>query len=147
MGPEGQGTMSHTFDSLTNAKNRELKALMKTGAEPALEELLGFEFQGWNNNATTRFTGTRKFKKGFFGMPGRDLAWGYNVAVEQNSKSEPWIPKKKDGEIVRHYFFGICRRYRKAARRGAGAAGIPQGDLRRAPARAHRYRPRPPWRS
>ncbi len=60
-----------SFAKLAEMNNGELDSLMAAGAAPALEEVAGFEFRGWNNNAATKLFGTRKFKKGFFGEPSR----------------------------------------------------------------------------
>ncbi|HSL68846.1 MAG TPA: GMC family oxidoreductase N-terminal domain-containing protein, partial [Longimicrobiales bacterium] len=97
----------HTFESLARSKKDSLDKLMKTGRPPALEDVLGYEFAGWNLNASTKILGTRKFKKGFFGGPGLDHIFGYNVPVKQNGITEPWIAEPSDEDPKRYYFFKV----------------------------------------
>lgn len=88
--------------------NRDLDRLVeRSTAFPALADVLGFEFRGWNINPTTTLTGTRKFKKGFFGEAGLDHGWGYNMPVKQNERTEPWIPERDGDRLRRYYFFGV----------------------------------------
>jgi choline dehydrogenase-like flavoprotein len=98
----------HTFDSLTRMSNRDLdRVVERSTAFPAIADVLGFEFRGWNINPTTNITRTRKFKKGFFGEAGLDHAWGYNMPVKQNGRTEPWIPERDGDRLRRYYFFGV----------------------------------------
>ena len=106
--------MMHTFESLARASKSELDRLMDASPAPLLDDLLGFEYRGWNLNATTRVFGTRKFKKGFFGSPQEGEAWGYNVAVKQNDFAEPWLGDPNDEDPKRHYFFKVFPGHRKS---------------------------------
>jgi hypothetical protein len=80
---------------------------MNEGTAPNIEDVLGYEFRGWNLQEATTLLGTRKFKKGFFGDPGMGYAWGYNVPVKQNARDEPWISMPSDGDPKRYFFFKI----------------------------------------
>ncbi len=98
-----------TFEQLTSSSNRDLESLMTTDAVPRAADVVGFEFRGWNLQAATVVLGTRKFVKGFFRGSELEHAWGYNMPVAQNDKSEPWLHKFKNGEPVRFYFFRVLR--------------------------------------
>ena len=98
---------AHTFNALTTLDNKELDRIMNEGRAPEIEDVLGYEFRGWNLNEATRLLGTRKFKKGFFGDPARGYAWGYNVPVKQNAKDEPWICEPGDDDPKRYFFFKV----------------------------------------
>lgn len=99
--------MPHTFASLAALGKAELDRIMDAGTAPAIADVLGWEFRGWNVNAMTKLFGTRKFKKGFFGNPAFAHAWGYNVPVQQNKFDEPWIAKPSDADPNRYFFYGV----------------------------------------
>lgn len=106
--------MPHTFESLSKMSAAELEAVLVAGEEPKLgPEIVGWEFQGWNVNPAARLIGSRKFKKGFFGNPEiygdaeRQWAWGYNMTVQQNGFTEPWIPTPSPANPTRHLFWGV----------------------------------------
>lgn len=96
---------AETFESLIEASKDSLDQLMTVGSVPAIDDLLGWEFRGWNIQAATAILGTRKFKKGFFGEAGAAEASGYNVPVVQNGKKEPWIAKPSEEKPKRYFFF------------------------------------------
>jgi choline dehydrogenase-like flavoprotein len=91
----------------------QLDEVLLWGSEPSLEDVVGWEFQGWNVNPMSRTIGSRKFKKGFFGNPevygdpAKEYAWGYNMTVEQNDFDEPWIPTPSPSAPRRHLFWGV----------------------------------------
>jgi hypothetical protein len=100
--------MPLTFDNLTEYDNRRLEPLMASGAIPALSELVGYEFRGWNIQGLTEVLGTRKFFKGFYANdPAGAAAWGYNMPAQRNGRNEPWRPKLKNGQPIRYYFFKL----------------------------------------
>ncbi len=92
-----------TYEAICNASSRELEALLLAGVPPALEDLAGWEFRGFNTNPAAELIRIRKFKKGFSWDPrdSRSLH-GYNVKVRQNGLLNPWIPKLEQGEPIRH---------------------------------------------
>jgi choline dehydrogenase-like flavoprotein len=96
-----------TFESLSRAKKSELDKLMKISPAPTMDEVLGDEFRGWNLNASTRLTGTRKFHKGFFGTSGLDHIWGYNMPTQQNDFDQPWMTTPSDDNPKRYFFFKV----------------------------------------
>lgn len=98
-----------TFDDLTRLDNRALEPLMATGTVPTVSDVTGFEFRGWNNQASTEILGTRKFFKGFYAAAdaGVGKAWGYNMPAVQNGRDQPWQDKTKQGQPVRYYYFKV----------------------------------------
>ena len=96
-----------SFEALRTSKKRDLDRIMLNGHWPQIEDLLGYEFRGWNLNWATRLIGTRKFKKGFFGDPENRHAWGYNVRVVNNAVEEPWHAIPTEDQPHRYYFFKV----------------------------------------
>jgi len=96
------------YQALCTASPKELEALLLGGVTPALEDLAGWEFRGFNVAPAAELIRSRKFKKGFAPDP-RDpgALLGYNVKVRQNGLLNPWIPKLEHGEPVRHAPFAV----------------------------------------
>ncbi len=103
-----------TFEELIETKPRELDRLMKQGARPQFDEIVGYEFRGHKNYAFRKRAQERKFIRGFFGQPQKDHLWGYNVPTVQNALGEKWIPEIDGSQPVRHLFFKVIpsERYR-----------------------------------
>ncbi len=97
----------YTFEELAKLNTKQMDALMLIGGTPTMEDVLGYEYRGYNMNAGTVILGTRKFKKGFFGDVAKNHAWGYNVLVKQNNMSEPWLAKPDEQNPGRKYFFKL----------------------------------------
>jgi hypothetical protein len=94
--------------ALCTASSRELEALLRGGVAPALEDLAGWEFRGYNVTPAAELILSRKFKKGFSLDPRDPRALlGYNVKVRQNGLLNPWIPVLEHGEPVRHAPFSV----------------------------------------
>lgn len=99
---------SWTYETLCKASDRELEAVLKAGVIPRPEELAGWEFRGYNVNASAEVLRIRKFKKGFYWDPGDSAALlGYNVKVAQNGLLNPWIARLQRGEPIRHALYTI----------------------------------------
>jgi choline dehydrogenase-like flavoprotein len=97
----------YTFESLCQMNRGKLEELLLQGVAPQLDEVLGYEFRGFNIQRATRFLGNRKFKKGFFGRSGAEYAWGYNVRVYQNDFDGPWVARPSDEFPDRLYFYKV----------------------------------------
>ena len=99
-----------TGQALREMTKVELTERMHDGAQPRLEDLVGFEFRGLNLPAITRALGIQKFRKGFF-LPEAEIpalhARGYNVAVQQNGPDAPWIAKPSEEAPKRHGFYDV----------------------------------------
>lgn len=102
-----QGNKKHTFDELTKLSNKQLDPFMVEGTAPQLEDVVGYDFRGWNINPATKISGTRKFKKGFFGDPAVGHIWGYNVPTEQNGMNGPWNAKPNENNPRRYFFYKV----------------------------------------
>jgi hypothetical protein len=97
-----------TFEALCKTGNRELMRLLRQGTPPALSDLVGYEFRGYNTNPATELLRIRKFKKGFAEDPhDPDALAGYNVTVRQNGLVSPWLPRMRRGEPHRHSLFAV----------------------------------------
>lgn len=98
------------YVSLCLATNEQLEEVMRLGVQPKLEDLVGWEFKGWNTSDFTQIVGIRKFKKGFYlADPNRGLSEGidgYNVKPKQNGLGEEWIDlTDKKGNSIKHSFY------------------------------------------
>jgi hypothetical protein len=96
-----------TFTSLARQSQRVLERLMETGDRVTVEEVVGFEFRGWNLNPLTTVLRARKFKKGFYRDRLTGAPWGYNVRVRQGGIDEPWVALPSEEHPDRFYFFGV----------------------------------------
>ncbi|MBL4846012.1 MAG: hypothetical protein JKY65_10840 [Planctomycetes bacterium] len=87
----------------------EVEEALLTSPPPALEELLGWEFYGYNLPDFTSLIGIRKFVKGFLPGVGEELLRGYNVRVRpRGGPLDPWdVVRGRSGEPVRHGFFDV----------------------------------------
>lgn len=85
----------------------QLDAAMRKGTRPDPEQLIGWEFRGYNPPLVARLLGIRKFMKGFHqGSDGRFM--GYNVMIRQNGGPlEPWEPVRLFGRPIRHGYYEV----------------------------------------
>src|SRR5438045_5087992 len=94
-----------TFDELARADAARLERVLAVGQAPEPEALAGSEWRGFNISALTRLMGIQKFIKGFF-LASNGVE-GYNVRVEQNGLSGPWIDKAVAQTSRRYAFFKV----------------------------------------
>ena len=92
------GTGGYTFESLIEAPQDALEAVLRSGTTPDARYLAGKEFDGYNLTALADILGIRKFRKGFYREHGK--LKGYNVLMKQNDFDELW-----------EYESGISERY------------------------------------
>jgi hypothetical protein len=104
------------WDAVTLARRggrRDLDAVMRAGARPSFEHLVGWEFDGFNTNPFTPLLGIRKFQKGFFEGPARapsgpePFIQGYNIPVRQNGWEAPHESKPQPEAPRRFGFFRV----------------------------------------
>jgi hypothetical protein len=95
-----------TFESLCNAPADTLEELVQRGTPPSFEDLVGWEWRGYNTNPGSELLRIRKFKKGFYEDPGTpEVLQGYNVRIAQNGLLNPWVDKLHRGEPIREFYF------------------------------------------
>lgn len=103
--PPAHLTLRYTHAQLRLLQDRLLEDIMQAGTVPDPQDLVGWEFNGYNTGPLA--FAVRKFRKGFFIDP--DLSegefGGYNVNIKQNGFSEPWEAQMKKGEPVRHSYY------------------------------------------
>ncbi|MGE0709883.1 MAG: hypothetical protein AB7N76_25125 [Planctomycetota bacterium] len=89
----------------------ELEEALREAPAPRPEQLLGWEFHGYNVADYTALLGIRKFLKGFLEPEedGEVIALGHNVRVRgRGGPLDPWeIVRRPDGEPLRHGFFDV----------------------------------------
>lgn len=105
--------MAYTYELLAKSKDKDLEFVMRSGTTPALGDLVGYEFKGYNTPFVTQILGFRKFKKGFFVGAGQAVdngeVSGYNVVVAQNRIDEPWKAKPNEQNPKRHGFYRVYK--------------------------------------
>jgi hypothetical protein len=90
-----------------------LEAIMERGAAPPFEDLLGFEFDGWNVGLVAGGFGfNRKFRKGFYQGPPRDsgpepFIQGYNIPMHQDGAQKPHRAIPSDEQPRRFGFYRV----------------------------------------
>ena len=99
----------YEFNDLCMMSDRALKQVMLAGTQPSVQDLVGYEFDGFNTLDVTPVLGIRRFRKGFFTTPDTPPGElrGYNVAVAPGGPVEPWVALMKDGEVHRHSYFQV----------------------------------------
>jgi hypothetical protein len=102
-----------TFFQLARMNPKQLQAIFDQGVTPEFDELLGWEFRGFNPPIFARLLGFQKFKKGFFrdaGQPeGGPSISGYNVWVRQNQLEDPHLATPSEDRPKRHGFYLVGR--------------------------------------
>lgn len=97
-----------TFNELTELNRTQLDELLHRGSTPKIEEVIGYEFRGYNLQAATKIIGTRKFKKGFYAAEAAaNHAWGFNMPIVQNGKNAPWQAVPNEVNPRRYFFFKV----------------------------------------
>jgi hypothetical protein len=88
-----------TWETLNAADREVLEEVMRTGATPDIEQLLGYTYRGLNSGLVPRITG-RKFKKVFHEHEGRPF--GHNVVGRRGNPVEiGWFSVRSEGRLVR----------------------------------------------
>ncbi len=95
------------FEDLARASNNALGEIFLSAPAPAPEALVGYEWRGYNMGFLTKLLGLQKFIKGFFLLNGR--IEGYNIPVQSNDLSEPWIHQPSAESPKRYAFFEVLR--------------------------------------
>ena len=71
-----------SFENLALADKAEWESILVTGHPPAIDELDGYTYCGWNPDPIGKLTG-QKFKKCFFST--KDGLYGFNKKVKQDA--------------------------------------------------------------
>jgi hypothetical protein len=93
------------FERLARSDNAGLDAIFRRSPPPEYEQLVGYQWRGWNTDPNLRYLGLRKFIKAFFrGEYGEE---GCNVRVAQSDLSEPWRQLLRNGRIRPYAFYAV----------------------------------------
>jgi len=95
------------YEGLALSSNQALEKIFISGIEPTLEPLVGYEWRGYNIALLARLLGIQKFIKGFFRLDG--LIEGYNIPVQQNGLTGPWIHQPSVENPKRYAFYVVTR--------------------------------------
>lgn len=98
--------MTSSFERLARASDRELQALFVASPAPPFDDLVGFQWRGYNTDPNLRFLGLRKFIKAFFRAEHGDE--GCNVRVEQNDLAGSWLPRMRGGKVDAFAFYLVA---------------------------------------
>jgi len=99
------------FEDVCLATRAEHDRWFAAGTPPRLEDLVGWDFEGWNASLLPRLGGFQKFLKGFVQRDGiaDDLADGFNCPVIQNGLDGEWLGLPSDREPRRFGFYRVRR--------------------------------------
>jgi hypothetical protein len=99
-------TVSTRYLDLARKSKRELADVFAAGTAPDVPALIGFEFRGFNQPATTALLGIRKFIKVFYlDQAGRSV--GCNTPVVQNGLDSEWIARPHPDRPKRYAFYSV----------------------------------------
>ena len=117
--------MSEKYETIARLSRREHDALFTSGSPPTIDELVGWEFSGWNCSLLPKLGGFQKFVKGFYRRPEHPPAEcaGFNAPVIQNGIDGQWLALPADATPKRFGFY----RVRPAG--GAETSGAQPGAL------------------
>lgn len=99
------------FDELARLSRHEHDEIFRQGTPPAVEELVGYDFCGWNCSLLTKLGGFQKFLKCFQRGPADHPgeAEGFNVAAIQNGLDGEWLGLPADDDPRRVGFYTVAR--------------------------------------
>jgi hypothetical protein len=117
------------FEALARLSRHEHDEIFRQGTPPSVEELLGFDFCGWNCSLLSKLGGFQKFIKGF--APGPEHrpgeAEGFNVTAIQNGLDGEWLGLPADDEPRQFGFYTVTRLDRTLTGTPAGALLLDYG--------------------
>lgn len=93
------------LEDLISLSKSELDRIFEGGTEPDADDLVGWEFRGFNVALVPKIGGFQKFKKGF--AKDGDFYWGYNVPVRQGGPDAPWTCRPSDEFPKRFGFYSV----------------------------------------
>ncbi len=101
--------MSHDLESLARLTRREHDEIFRAGISPTLEEIVGWEFCGWNCSLVPKLGGFQKFVKGFYRRadPPPRACEGFNILAIQNGLDGDWLGRPADDEPRRFGFYTV----------------------------------------
>jgi hypothetical protein len=94
------------YDRLARGSRAELKQAFDQGAAPEVDDLVGWEFRGWNTSWVTGLLGIHKFVKVFFESGGQ--AYGCNTPTAQNGLDGEWSARPSEEEPKRYAFYAVA---------------------------------------
>jgi hypothetical protein len=105
------------FIELSHLRRREHEALFRSGAPVSIDEVVGFEFCGWNCSLVPKIGGFQKFIKGFYRGSGTPTAEaeGYNSPAIQNGIDGEWLGTPDDDAARRFGFYTVTAFHRAGA--------------------------------
>lgn len=117
-----------TYEDLVHAERTKLEELVRTRPGPEFNQLVGWEFRGYNamkqgaapwvypiSKTVLSMAGFKRFIKLFFRRAGEpdpnlaDMTHGCNKMVVRGGLDDPWDDKLKRGAPVHHGFYNVFR--------------------------------------
>jgi hypothetical protein len=99
--------MSQTYQRLVACSKAELERILVAGDTPAMADLAGWEYRGYNHPPLFSLLGIRKFIKGFFTAPS-GAVYGFNTPVRQNGLAAAWQALPDEQHPKRFGFFLVA---------------------------------------
>lgn len=104
-----KSTPRYGYAEICTLDNDALEKIFLQGSMPEFDDLVGYEFDGFNTLDLTPVLGIRRFQKGFFQDPkvGAGEIGGYNVTIAPGGVTEHWDQVVKGGAVHRHSFYRV----------------------------------------
>lgn len=97
---------SAAYRKLATSARADLVRAFDLGEPPAVENLLGYEYRGYNHTRSAELLRIRKFIKVFY--PDADgRPFGCNTPVKQNGLEGEWLPRPSAERPKRYAFFKV----------------------------------------
>jgi hypothetical protein len=102
-----------SFEAVANATDRARNVMFMTGTKPHFDDLVDWEFQGFNPYAHMKLLGIQRFIKGFFQRAGEaspdkvERIYGYNLFCDTRAPDGVWQGMPNDDTPQRHGFYDV----------------------------------------
>lgn len=102
-----------SFEAVVNATDRARDVMFLSGTRPNFEDLVGWEFQGFNPYAHMKLLGIQRFVKGFFQKAGEappeqvERIYGYNLFCAPKAPEGEWRALPNEDTPQRHGFYDV----------------------------------------
>lgn len=102
--------MNRDLRTLARASRDEHDRVFRQGTPPAIDDIVGWEFEGLNCSLVPKIAGFEKFVKGFYrgAATAERVCEGFNAVVIQNGADGEWLGLPSDDEPTRHGFYRVA---------------------------------------
>jgi hypothetical protein len=102
-----------SFEAVANATDRARNVMFMSGTAPKFEDLVDWDFTGFNPYAHLKLLGIQRFVKGFFQKAGEappskvERIYGYNIFCSSKAPEGVWQTMPSEDTPQRHGFYDV----------------------------------------